>query len=266
MSRRLRRILISLGAIVLLCVLYAWFFGLQTMALFETRKLARRAPIVKETPRPLPDTSISWPPGTKLSYFGYEFEVPWSDLDDPKTKRGGKNVVLTFRSGRLLRVGIAQPREFVNTILEQINPQSFRQFYGDLPLQSDYAMWSLIANATPEKVNLLSSQQEAVGIPMLLVIKAIAVPEESAIYSLQTDEFKGFQFGDPERHPRHIVVDLFADDGGLEFAFFGEPGQNRLEISQAEINCVVQAVRKSRQNTVHTISSQRLPPRASGSR
>jgi len=34
----------------------------------------------------LKDTSVSEAPGTKLSYFGYEFEVPWSDLDESQTK------------------------------------------------------------------------------------------------------------------------------------------------------------------------------------
>src|SRR5260370_33294366 len=48
--------------------------GIFLMARWE----ARRVPAVKVAPQPLSDYSVSDAPGTVLSYFGYEFEVPWS--------------------------------------------------------------------------------------------------------------------------------------------------------------------------------------------
>jgi hypothetical protein len=80
---------------------------------------------------------------------------------------------------------------------------------------------------------------------MLLLLKATAAPEQSAIYSIQNTDFKGFQWGDPSAGPRYIVADLFADDAGLEIIFFG-PGKGQpLGISQADINRVLQTVHKT---------------------
>lgn len=206
--------------------------------------MARKSPVLWLTPRSLPASSISAGLGKKLSYFGYEFEVPWDDLDDSKTKIGANSTVLRFHSGYAIKFTSLPPREFVNGILEHMNKDSLRQIYGDGPLQSDYAMWNSIADATPDKVTLFSSRKETVGIPMLLLIKAIASPEESGIYSIQTSDFKGFQWGDPQAHPKHIVADLFADDGRLEIAFIGPGNGKPLAISQPEINRVLQTVHK----------------------
>jgi hypothetical protein len=79
------RILIGLFVVVLVCVAYLWFFGFQTLIVLEARYLARKTPAVSMAPAQLADFSISRSPGRKLSYFGYEFEVPWNDVDEAKS-------------------------------------------------------------------------------------------------------------------------------------------------------------------------------------
>src|SRR2546429_1773968 len=64
------------------------FFGFQTLIALEARYLARKAPVVRVAPAQLRDFSISRSPGRKLSYFGYEFEVPWNDVDEAKSEIG----------------------------------------------------------------------------------------------------------------------------------------------------------------------------------
>lgn len=238
------RILIGLGVAILVCAVYLWFFGFQTMMVWEMHNLAKRAPVVKLTPRSLPDSSVSQVKGKTLTYFGYQFEVPWDDVDDSKTKLYPNRVVLASRSGKAMIFSVGQPREFVQSVLQQGNQDSLRQTYGDVVLRSDYAMWRAVAEATPDKVTLFTPRKDIVATCMLLVIKGIAAPEESAIYSVANKDFKGFQWGDPQSLPRHIVADLFADDAGLEFIFAG-PGKGKpLGISQAEINRVLQTVHK----------------------
>lgn len=80
MSKR-KRILIVLGALVATVGVYVWLFGVQTFFALETRNIARKMPIVKNVPVELPDLSVSRTPGKKLSYFGYDFEVPWDDIE-----------------------------------------------------------------------------------------------------------------------------------------------------------------------------------------
>src|SRR5439155_1410472 len=67
------------------CVAYLWFFGFQTLIVLEARYLTRKTPAVSMAPAQLADFSISRWPGRKLSYFGYEFEVPWNDVDEAKS-------------------------------------------------------------------------------------------------------------------------------------------------------------------------------------
>src|SRR5258708_40131545 len=70
---------------------------------FTARWEARKLPGVKVTPQPLLDYSVSDAPGTVLSYFGYEFEVPWNASFKQKgAGRPGKGglVQLQFDSGQ----------------------------------------------------------------------------------------------------------------------------------------------------------------------
>jgi hypothetical protein len=245
MSRRWRRILIGFGIAALTCGIYGWFFGFQTAMFLEARAIAHRAPIVRETPHTLPDSSVSNTSGKKLSYFGYDFEIPWDDLDESKTMLHPNSVVLVFRSGRAMIFFIAPPRSFVRTVESMGHKDTLRQIYGDSPFESDYALWRLILETTPDKVTLSSTRQDLVGASMLLTIKGIAISEESGIFFLRTKDYKGFQWGNPESRPRHVVADLFSDDSGMEFVFTGKGKGQPMGISQAEINRVLQTVHKA---------------------
>ncbi len=88
---RWKRVLTSLGIVVVACVTYLWLFGTQTFFALEAHYTARKLPFVRRIPVPLPDLSVSRVAGTTLSYFGYEFEVPWTDIDTEKTKIVGGN-------------------------------------------------------------------------------------------------------------------------------------------------------------------------------
>ncbi|MGO9650109.1 MAG: hypothetical protein ACLPOO_18910 [Terriglobales bacterium] len=234
---------------------YVWCFGPQSMFVLEARYLAHKAPVVEETPSDLPDSSVSAPVKTKVSYFGYEFGIPWSDVDEPATKVYRNRVVIAFKSGLRLMFVTGPPKEFVKAVLSsgKIDTTTFRQIYGDA-MESDYALTRLMLESTPEKVSLLGPKKDAVGRAMMLAIKAIAVPENSGMFSVQTRDFKGFQYGEPLNTPKRIIVDLFTDDGSLEFMFFKQdqgipntvaPVDRQVTVSQPEINAVVQSVRKT---------------------
>src|SRR5439155_2095660 len=97
------RILIGLGIAVIVCGAYLWLFGVQTFFIWETRRVARKEPVVWTTPVQLSDLSVSQASGRKLSYFGYVFEVPWDDIDQAQTKVIGTNkAIIVFRSGNAM--------------------------------------------------------------------------------------------------------------------------------------------------------------------
>src|ERR1700751_1953491 len=132
MSSR-KRILISVGIAVVVGGIYLWLFGVQTTSALMVRYADRKMPDVARTPVPLSDSSISNMPHRKMSYLGYEFEVPWNDIDEQKSKTVGTIRLTYFRSGNAFWFSTFPPKEFVNTVMktDQLDPQCFRQLYGD---------------------------------------------------------------------------------------------------------------------------------------
>jgi len=240
-----RRTLFILAITGLLCLIYLWFFGAATMFTLEARYVGWKMPDVKKTPAELPDQSIAEVAGRKLTYFGYDFDVPW-DIDETKSKQIGQMQLVAFRSGNSLVISRSGPKEFVTTFLHS-NPAGLRALYGENVFQSDYSLKELIFEVTPNKVGLLTPRREAVGDAMLLVMKGIMIPRggESDIYRIRTGDFRGFQFGDPRNRLRSLTVEIYDGDGGLGFIFTQSPNDSAPPITQAVINRVIQSLRKS---------------------
>lgn len=246
---RWARVLMSFGTIGVACATYALRFGTQTFLVVEAHNVARKLPFVKRTPVPLTDLSISQASGMKLSYFGYDFEVPWTDIDEEKTKIiGGNKAIIVFRSGNVLSVWSGPPHEFMNGFFEQgmIDRDTFRKVYGAEALQSDYNFQRLILESTPDKITLLSSKKTAVSQSVLLTVKALSVPGDpnSGIFAIQGKKFKGFQYGCPQSPPKHLSVELFPEDGHLDL-LFSQKKDGRTVISQADINRIVQTIHRA---------------------
>jgi hypothetical protein len=244
---RWTRVLISFGIMGVACVTYLWLFGTQTFLVVEAHNISRKLPFVNRTPVELTDLSISRAPGLTLSYFGYEFDVPWTDIDEAKTKIiGGNKVIIFFRSGNVLSVWSGPPHEFMNGFFElgKIDRDTFQKVYGDEALHSDYDFKRLILETTPDKITLLSSKKTAVSQSVLLTVKALSVPGDpnSGIFAVQGKEFKGFQYGCPQSPPKHLSAELFPEDGHLDL-LFGQYGPT--VISQADINRIVQTIHKA---------------------
>jgi hypothetical protein len=247
MTKRQRR-LVLWANVLLVAGFSVWHFGVATLFVVETRYVGWKFPAVQKTPVELTDLSISQVPGRKLSYFGYEFEVPWDDLDQGKMKQVGKGQLIAFRSGNALLFSKAAPKEFVQTFLSttKVGPDKVRSLWGEEALRSDYSLHLLILEATPGEVSLFTRREDAVRSSMLILFKGIMTPRggESGIFRVRTDRFQGFQYGDPQARPKLLNVDIFADDGGLSFAF-AQKGQGLSPaITQAEINRVIQTVRR----------------------
>jgi hypothetical protein len=242
------RMLIILGSMMVLGVIYLWFFGVATMFVIETRYIAWKAPIVKKAPVELTDLSISQVPGRKLSYLGYEFEIPWGDVDEDKTKQVGEMQVIAFRSGNSMLFSKIPPKEFVNTFLSMSKESSngLRAIYGEDVLKSDYSFKRLILETTPDKVTLFTSRKDSVRNAMLLLMKGVMVPNggESGIYWIRTSQFQGYQYGNPGSRPKSLDVELFTEDEGLGFIFSPKEKGTTSAISQGDINRVIQTVHK----------------------
>jgi hypothetical protein len=239
--------LTGLGVAVILCGAYLWVFGLQTFFALEARNIARRMPVVKKEPVELPDLSISRTAGKKLSYFGYEFEVPWDDVDETKIRIiGGNKAIIPFHSGNVLSVWTGSSHDFVNTVLSsgKIDRDTFRQIYGDKALESDYFFQRIMLETTPDQITPFISKRRAVSLSMLLLMKGISAPRgaDSGIFVVRTGDFSGFQFGRPQITST-FNVELSSDSDSLDF-IFGQKVNGPTIISQPDVNRILQTIHK----------------------
>jgi hypothetical protein len=116
-----------------------WFFGVQTFFALYTRKIR--------------DLRISQVPGETPNFSGVEFEVPWNDVDEKKSRVVGSWALIAFRSGSSIILCVTSPRDFMNdTFRNKIaRPELFTGLYGPDVLQSDYTLKKAIFETTPAK-------------------------------------------------------------------------------------------------------------------
>jgi hypothetical protein len=244
------RILISLGALALLCVAYLCVFGYQTYSIVMMHRYATRFPVLNNVPVALSDLSVSTAPGTRLSYFGYDFEVPWTDIDNDKSKLMKNRVVIAFHSGNAMMLSNVPKDDFVNGVAAtfHLTPEKLRDDFSD-QIRNDYSFKTLILNMTPSRITLTTPWRQCNSMGILLMLKAVMLPSADAdLYSIRTPNFVGYQFGDPNRHPAKIGVELYSSDGMLEFYLFQKVSDVESSISQADLNRIVETVHKSPEN------------------
>lgn len=246
MTKR-KRTVITIGIVILVAGVYLWFFGFQTGCALTVRYSFRNTPDVKKVPLPLVDSSVSTTPHNRVSYFGYELELPWDDVDDQKSKTRGQIHITVFRSGNAFWFSTFPPRVFVSEVMKTnaIDPQRFKQIFGSNALNSDYAFESEYLQMTPQKITPFVSSREAAAGAILLLIKGISMPAaDSGIFWIRAPGFQGFQFENPQNRPPKITDELYSNDGGIDVMFFQKPSGTAPSISQAEINRVIQSIHK----------------------
>ena len=216
---------------------------------------ARKAPAVtRVVPTELKDQTVSQASGSRLSYFGYEFEVPWNDIDETQTKLYPKEkptrVVLVFRSGLRLMITSLPARELINGISREIetSPQNMEAMFGHEAMKSDYDFVNTLYEFTPDTMHHWSiSSKIFARESVLLVLKSIAPVKsaETGIFRVQNQSFKGFQQGDAETRENGVLIDLHSDEGGLELIFAEKNYHSAGRVTQPEINRIIQSVHKA---------------------
>ena len=184
--------------------IYLYVFGVSTwFIIIEGRNLSGKDdPSLWETPVALKDLSISKAPGRKLSYLGYEFEVPWDDLDEQKTRLVGKWQVISFHSGESIVFSTPPPNGLVNSFFEEggADKRAWSRFLGAETIQSDYAFIRAALETAPGDIGLLTPRGAAARTIFLLLMKSIQIianDGESGIFLIETKDFHGFQYGNP---------------------------------------------------------------------
>jgi hypothetical protein len=196
----------------------------------------------------------------KFSYFGYEFEVPWADVDEGRTEFYSKNkpekngVDLRFRSGLRLHVVALPPRELVNALSQEtgVSPQALERGFGRDTTESDYNFVKAVYEFTPDKMNHWVFRQGPLNRDEFLLILKSIVPAkgaDSGIFYIRNRGYEGFQQGSCQVREDRITVDLYSDDGGVEMNLFQKDYRNPAGVTQPEINRIIKSLHKIAQRT-----------------
>jgi hypothetical protein len=251
--RLLRRILIT--GLVTVVAIVAGIYWISPIAL--SFYAARKAPpIARVVPTDLKDDTVSPASGMRLSYLGYDFEVPWIDLDQsktevyPKDKAEKRSAICVFRSGLRLWMKVVPPREFSNLWATDFKtpPQVFEAIFGAGTASSDYIFVNNVYRFTPDKMHYWSlSQAVHTREQMLLVTKSIMAVKaaDTGISDLHTQFYSGFQQGNPQTSRDTVVVDLYCGDEHLEILFLQKDYNSPSGVTQPEINRIIQSLHKA---------------------
>jgi hypothetical protein len=253
--RLLKRILLTV--VITLTVIFVGVQWIAPVALsfYAARKVP---PVARIVPANLRDNSVSIAQGKELAYFGYEFEVPWSDFDDtqtelyPKDKREKFKVFLHFRSGLQLSFSAIPPQSWATELSTDFKAPR-QSIESSFQAQSDYGFLKNLYEFSPDKMHYwaLSPRVHYREI-MLLTIKSVSLmtAADTGIFNIQNQTYRGFQQGDPSLRGDRIAIELFSEDGGVEIVFFQKDYRNPAGVTQPEINLIVQSLSKAPGETV----------------
>jgi hypothetical protein len=194
-----------------------------------------------ETPRPTDTTEASTAPGTKLSYFGYQFEVPWSEVE--KVSNDGHSVNVQFRTGQYIT--FSNPNYFQQDIMSQAaseGPTKFQKTWIVVINDgSKYEHLSLALSMTPSKLRPFSSHEDFARDQLYLLTKGVLLEHSGAtkLLAIQTTGFKGFEI-DGASYSGNVEIILF-DTADEEFQLEVSKGRLGGKLTQAELNRIIQS-------------------------
>jgi hypothetical protein len=237
----------ALRLLPLAVIAFAGIFGVQTIMWWKLRQFEKKNPVLWVTPQNLRDIAPAKRPGLNLSTYGYEFEVPWTEIDTDKTRSGDFLTVYYFRSGPFMM--FANPERVANAkgiFLEDAEKRKVAmQVWGEKTLESNYTLTKTMLETSPAQMTIFTPRRKVLGLGLLLMLKAIpAAGGETGIFVFETPTVRGFQMGNPEKSTRAISVRAFdMGDRQLELTFGMQAGSTG-QITQAELNRVLQTVRR----------------------
>src|SRR5258708_11130713 len=246
----------ALGALIRVVILIAFLTVLINLLgppigiFITTRMEARRVPALKIAAQALADYSVSNSPGTTLSYFGYEFEVPWNASFKQKGSGKGGLVQLQFDSGQNVTFIVPANQGGLLTEIVQddsLKTRDLRLVFGDLMNRSAYDQYGVLLNTTPRSIQAFGPRAETVRGVTLLTIKAIAFGPglETGAFSFELPGKRGFQIGDPQKS-RRVDFEVF-DSTGHHTEILCATTNGSVRFSQSELNRML--------TSLHTITA-----------
>ncbi len=229
-------------AMAVLIFVYAKPIAVLLYAKWQVRNDAK----VWVVPTPLRLVEVPHGAGKAMSYFGYEFESPWTEVK--RERKFDSIVVLNFSGGQM--ISIFDPAHDVDELRMMKQEATKRgvdlkSVFGDEATRSRYAMLSKIWSLTPADLHFFSSRQEMVTNSMFLMLKKIWMKRiKGGLYSFDTSWLRGIQEGGPGEDDLVIIEAFDTSDHKTELWVGSERGANPRP-SQEDINRILCSLRRA---------------------
>jgi hypothetical protein len=246
-ERAANRTALLLILVVLAVAAYSVAFGLQTLMWLQAKHWTTISPWLADIPPSLPPAATPGK-GTQIKSFDYQFNVPWARV--AKETPGPVATTFRFQAGQV--VIFYDPETQMDTLRSMRNAspieyQKFANVFADHPVESNYALYQAVYDASPAQLSPFLRLRDALRINSLLLWKLSfgfdfePRPGEPGIFSIDLGKNHGFQFGDPAKG-RPVGVRVF-DDRNHQFRFiFAVTGESKAGFTQDDINMVVQSL------------------------
>jgi len=229
-------------ACVFICVLLLTY-GRPVGVLLLAKWKFRNHPELWTVPVPLPVTPVEPAARRSFSYFGYEFESPWTEV---KLERKLDSIaILNFTNGCTIAIFNPVDRSSALEAMKRTARErgsDLASLFGREATRSNYALRSKIFNLTPGDLRLSWNRGEMAGNSVLLVLKGIWAPKTpGCLYSFQTDWVHGFEIGNPAK-TNAINIEAF-DGQDNEVNLLIGSGTRAATPFQQDINVVLNSLR-----------------------
>ena len=194
---------------------------------------------MNSVPEPLTNTTASTAEGTTLSYYGYQFDVPWKGIVTETYPE------IIFRDGQEVRLG--DPSRFRHRHARdgaRTNHNAEEEARESIARQSWYEQYKAMLSMTPAQLSPFFSHRNFALALTLLSWKSVILEHNVArpdIFSFETPNYRGFEISGLSRGWQHVEIDLFDAQDDTFQVFVSVIRDSTPKVTQADINRIIQS-------------------------
>ena len=169
-----------------------------------------------------------------LSFKSIKFKAPWELREKIELDYATLFAFVNKKGLELMQQ--KDDEKILKGLLEDDQSETLKLkfLFGEENLESEYAFVNLILHTTPDQADLFKPLPELLRIHPLLLYKLLYPNFGGEIYKFNINDFKVFQFGNPQNteHVRAIIFDR--DDQVFKFHF--------VKMTQVEIDLILSTI------------------------
>jgi len=169
-----------------------------------------------------------------LSHKNIQFAVPWELRE--KLDYDVSTLFVFVNTKGIAIDELSKDESIIQKLLKEefSEVQKTKLLFGEEDLKSEYAIVNLILHTTPGQASLLNPINENAKIVPLLMWKSLYTVYGNVIYQFSLNNFKCFQFGNPEK-TENIRIHIFNDKNQVYRLHF-------VKATQAEIDHIISSI------------------------